>query len=305
MPAWQKGECGECGQITWVLSLAAAAPVVELPTDSSSATTDISGEAQRKDACKPRPPPAFRKRPPKPAQGHAWLLIHSCRNCQKKQPEAGAADCNRARCGGCGRIFLAERIARHTAACAKVSAPRAMFSSASQRVYREGGSDGRVIGHGRESESSAVIQERVRAARMRREARRQGEARTRSSAHQHRREQDGRDAGFPFTQAEVRRLQTRDLTPEDYELLLRLDETVSKPTLQLQDCEQFLLAVAPDGGWEGESCAICLGTMSLEEAQDVRALPACGHTFHTACVKSWLSLHKANCPLCQRELQAE
>ena len=48
-------------------------------------------------------------------------------------------------------------------------------------------------------------------------------------------------------------------------------------------------------------CAVCL--MELGHAvgdSETCQLRGCGHRFHTACVREWLS-HKATCPLCRNQ----
>lgn len=101
--------------------------------------------------------------------------------------------------------------------------------------------------------------------------------------------------GSPLTQRQIRDLMTRDLTPEDYELLLLLDEGIKKaPTLSTVAVAR--LPKAGDSDWIGKACGICLAT--LEEGEDVRQLPACGHTYHGECICHWLTNSKATCPLC-------
>ena len=90
-------------------------------------------------------------------------------------------------------------------------------------------------------------------------------------------------------------LQHRDLTPEDYDLLLRLDEkvppkTVSKSELASLDI-QTLDSVST---LIGELCSICMEVYS--ELQCVKTLP-CHHTFHCTCIDTWLSSASLNCPL--------
>lgn len=48
-------------------------------------------------------------------------------------------------------------------------------------------------------------------------------------------------------------------------------------------------------GEETESCSICMS--SLEANQLVRTL-ACGHVYHSGCIKLWLTCYHARCPLC-------
>jgi len=90
----------------------------------------------------------------------------------------------------------------------------------------------------------------------------------------------------------------RDLTPEDYELLLLLDEGVKKAKTLSTDSAAFL-PKATGTAWVNEECSICL--CALEEDEDVRLLPTCGHIFHAPCAQRWLTSEKAVCPLCGQE----
>lgn len=108
--------------------------------------------------------------------------------------------------------------------------------------------------------------------------------------------------GLPLTVRQISDLMTRDLTPEDYELLLLLDEGVIKkvPTLAPGCASRLPRPETPAAGWQTQACSVCLCT--VEEGDDVRALPSCGHVFHAACIEQWLVSSKANCPLCGREV---
>ena len=46
----------------------------------------------------------------------------------------------------------------------------------------------------------------------------------------------------------------------------------------------------------GVECAVCL--TELEDGEEARFLPRCGHGFHTECVDMWLASH-TSCPLCR------
>lgn len=102
----------------------------------------------------------------------------------------------------------------------------------------------------------------------------------------------------PLTAAQIRELMSRDITPEDYELLLLLDEGVKKAKTFSPDVASALPRAA-GAAWVNEECSICL--CALEEDEDVRMLPECGHCFHAPCAQRWLTSSKANCPLCGRE----
>ena len=91
-------------------------------------------------------------------------------------------------------------------------------------------------------------------------------------------------------------LQDRDLTPEDYEILLRLDERVKPKTLEEEILESFrtddvTLEVAQNAT---EPCAVCLEP--YQEGQMCKFLP-CGHYFHGNCIDMWLKNSSMNCPL--------
>lgn len=89
----------------------------------------------------------------------------------------------------------------------------------------------------------------------------------------------------------------RDITPEDYELLLQLDEGIKRPvassagvdSLPKADSETFL----------GESCTVCL--LAFEKDDEVTVLP-CEHLFHRDCIGKWLTERKPACPLCNEEV---
>jgi hypothetical protein len=108
----------------------------------------------------------------------------------------------------------------------------------------------------------------------------------------------------PLNAAMMRELMCRELTPEDYELLLCLDEGVKNgKTLLGSNVAESLPVADVEGAWVGEACSICLSEMSSED--DVRALPLCGHCFHGPCAVHWLSTCKATCPLCGVEVVDE
>ena len=93
----------------------------------------------------------------------------------------------------------------------------------------------------------------------------------------------------------VRQLQTRELTPEDYDLLLTLDEFVAKKNVLSAEAARGALVERPAEA--GEECAMCLET--FEEAAPTAALPCCSRPFHRKCITSWLTEGKSACPWCQ------
>lgn len=102
----------------------------------------------------------------------------------------------------------------------------------------------------------------------------------------------------PLTAAQIQDLMSRDITPEDYELLLLLDEGVKKAKTFSPDVAAALPR-AVGSSWVDGECRICL--CALEEDEDVRMLPGCGHCFHAPCAQRWLTSSKATCPLCGQE----
>jgi len=92
----------------------------------------------------------------------------------------------------------------------------------------------------------------------------------------------------------------RDITPEDYDLLLRLDEPLPKRRAGGEEALERLLTKAR---YERRHavCGVCL--MPTEDADDVAAVrcPA-EHEFHRACISKWLSECKNSCPVCNADL---
>jgi hypothetical protein len=94
----------------------------------------------------------------------------------------------------------------------------------------------------------------------------------------------------------------RDFGADDYEMLLRLDETVEKKGASSNTIEALPTQTVPVGGITGAageklSCPVCLE--EFVEGAELRSLP-CLHRFHKSCIDKWLGL-KASCPVCNRE----
>lgn len=97
-----------------------------------------------------------------------------------------------------------------------------------------------------------------------------------------------------LTLAQVLDLSNRDLTPEDYELLLLLDTTVPKKTASESDLKKLGEAVLAESDLGG-ACAVCM--CDFEVGETATTLP-CMHVFHAPCIGTWLSAHSQACPLC-------
>jgi len=93
-------------------------------------------------------------------------------------------------------------------------------------------------------------------------------------------------------------LMSRDLTPEDFEMLSALDEGLPKRGIAEKDVVDSLpRMVVHDGAKE---CGVCLS--ALEKDSDAVELP-CKHYFHAACISKWLTECKNACPICAAPIQ--
>lgn len=97
--------------------------------------------------------------------------------------------------------------------------------------------------------------------------------------------------------SEVFDLLFREITPDDYETLCRLDETIAKPTASAKSLEDLLTISGDDV--LGEDCTVCL--TAFEKEDEVATLP-CRHNFHRACITKWMSKCRGSCPLCGVDL---
>ncbi|XP_050410007.1 uncharacterized protein LOC126824715 [Patella vulgata] len=88
-------------------------------------------------------------------------------------------------------------------------------------------------------------------------------------------------------------LQHRELTPEDYEILSMLDESVAPKTVSSNHLTSFKTEKVSDSLTD-KMCSVCMEMYTL--GQTVKYLP-CGHEFHDHCIDMWLSNSSRNCPL--------
>mmetsp|Transcript_35326 Transcript_35326/g.94074 ORF Transcript_35326/g.94074 Transcript_35326/m.94074 type:complete len:150 (+) Transcript_35326:81-530(+) len=104
--------------------------------------------------------------------------------------------------------------------------------------------------------------------------------------------------GVPARSLEIQlgELLYRDIRPEDYELLVLLDESLPRRTAS-RELVAGLPEVRPED-LDGERCSVCLADYEAEHS--VVILP-CAHTFHRACVSRWLLERRPACPLCHVE----
>lgn len=93
-------------------------------------------------------------------------------------------------------------------------------------------------------------------------------------------------------------LQFRDVTPEDYDILLRLDESVQNKTVS----EKILVSLKTDTASKDhvdDVCAVCMENYKFGQTRKI--LP-CKHVFHSDCIATWLRGSSNKCPLDGREL---
>ncbi len=92
----------------------------------------------------------------------------------------------------------------------------------------------------------------------------------------------------------MQELQGRELTPEDYDLLLRLDEALPKRNVLTKS--EVAKALAQRQSNDGdEQCSICFTDF---DAGEMVAVLSCDHVYHPTCVQSWLTSGRNTCPLC-------
>merc|ERR1719456_1969479 len=102
-------------------------------------------------------------------------------------------------------------------------------------------------------------------------------------------------------QDEVIDIMYRDLSPEDFEMLSKLDERLPKRnTAQKNIIDRLPRCLGRDCG--STECRVCLA--DFEPTALVVKLP-CRHAFHRACIHKWLTQCKNQCPLCFTPIQLQ
>ena len=104
----------------------------------------------------------------------------------------------------------------------------------------------------------------------------------------------GQPLACGLTARQVLDLSNRDLTPEDYELLLMLDTQVKPKTVELSVLDGFKKETVDEGS-VGDVCTICLDEYEIGEL--TATIPTCQHKFHETCIHQWLTNSSINCPL--------
>lgn len=105
-----------------------------------------------------------------------------------------------------------------------------------------------------------------------------------------------------LSEHEVFDLLYRDITPEDYDMLLRLDELVPKKTASAEAVDGLRKISA--GERRHETCGVCLMPFEDGDYEDgVLTVPCpAAHEFHRACISRWLTEYKNTCPVDHAEL---
>ncbi|CAF1406838.1 unnamed protein product [Rotaria sordida] len=88
-------------------------------------------------------------------------------------------------------------------------------------------------------------------------------------------------------------MQNRDLSPNDYEILLRLDERIKCKTVD-ESILDTLLTIDVNETHLNDLCTICMESYDL--GQQLKSLP-CTHIFHLHCIKKYLKEFSIQCPL--------
>jgi len=85
-------------------------------------------------------------------------------------------------------------------------------------------------------------------------------------------------------------LQFRDIQPEDYDVLLLLDDTIQQKVSTNGTVKNL-----PRVQIENQTCVICFEVINLHE--NASQLPKCKHIFHFDCITTWLTTASDRCPI--------
>ena len=91
-------------------------------------------------------------------------------------------------------------------------------------------------------------------------------------------------------------LRDDDFTADDYEELLKLDDSIVRKGMPERNLQQ--LPTERCTKTSAETCCVCLEQHS--KGQFIKTLP-CGHRFHRACIDTWLR-QKPKCPICMKKV---
>ena len=98
-------------------------------------------------------------------------------------------------------------------------------------------------------------------------------------------------------------LQTRELTPNDYDLLLSLEQKqncISLPKFLAMAYEKTYKPPAAYFNYPKVYCAFCEG--EIVDRQSGLELNECKHHTHKACLEDIFRVSKNRCPLCEAKI---
>lgn len=82
-------------------------------------------------------------------------------------------------------------------------------------------------------------------------------------------------------------------SPNDYEMLLRLDEHLPRKTVDANVLDRLPTSNV-DESHVNDYCTICMDPYTL--GQQIKTLP-CEHIFHVHCIETYLKEFSVQCPL--------
>jgi hypothetical protein len=103
--------------------------------------------------------------------------------------------------------------------------------------------------------------------------------------------------GIGLTERQILELSSRELTPEDYELLLLLDQSLAPKTCDHKKVEEMKLVIVESlAQLADRTCSVCLEDYELGDVLKEVPCPS-RHLFHEDCVTQWLTKAGRTCPL--------
>ncbi|CAH1795758.1 unnamed protein product [Owenia fusiformis] len=89
-------------------------------------------------------------------------------------------------------------------------------------------------------------------------------------------------------------LQHREITPEDFDLLLNLDDLCKPKTVNTLALSSLRVEAVHEHDILEDPCAVCMEFYLVGQCR--KYLP-CGHVFHETCIDQWLTYSSTTCPL--------
>lgn len=103
--------------------------------------------------------------------------------------------------------------------------------------------------------------------------------------------------GIGLTERQILELSSRELTPEDYELLLLLDQSLAPKTCDHKKVTEMKLVIVESlAQLADRTCSVCLEDYAVGDVLKEVPCPS-RHLFHEDCVTQWLTKAGRTCPL--------